>query len=145
MRGVLAVTAFFIAGLLQPGASALESDWMSDSDLTETFKGKSVAGLYENGETFEESYGADGRVNYSDKDRMSGGKWSVQSGSFCTIYDDDPSGGCFRVRREGANCYEFYFIARDEVQADKNPRKPDWTAVAWFKGKVPTCKAGETV
>ena len=46
--------------------------------------------------------------------RECGGHWSVASGTFCTIYDDDPTGGCFRVQKTGANCFEFYFVARTE-------------------------------
>ncbi len=145
MRGIVIAFAVSAVGFGQSVSMALEGGWMPDADLTATFSGKSVSGHYASGRTFEETYAADGQVSYAEDGYSSGGKWSVQAGSFCTIYDNDPAGGCYRVRREGANCYEFYFIARTEVQAKYDPRKPDWTARAWFKGQVPTCKDGASV
>ena len=43
------------------------------------------------------------------------GRWSVVADTFCTIYDGSKTGGCFRVRRVSANCYEIigrYYNAR---------------------------------
>lgn len=145
MRKVVIVIAVLAAGAGHTAAIALDAGWMPDAELSATFAGKSMAGYYASGRTFAETYAADGTLTYSDKDHASGGAWSVQSGSFCTIYDDDPAGGYFRVRREGVNCDEFYFIARTQVQARRDPRKPDWTARARFKGQIPTCKDGASV
>jgi hypothetical protein len=145
MHRVVMGLVFVALGFSLSAANAVETSWMPDEELTATFSGKSVSGHYSSGRTFEETYAADGQVRYADEGHASGGKWSVQAGSFCTIYDNDPAGGCYRVRREGANCYEFYFIARTENQAKSDPRKPDWTARAWFRGQVPTCKDGASV
>jgi len=125
--------------------SAAGPVWMADADLTATFAGRDISGEYENGDTFHETYAVDGIVRYSDARRASSGKWSVRTGSFCTIYDDDPAGGCYRVRREGDNCFEFHFVARTEAQAEKAPGKPAWTARGWFPDKPKTCVDGESV
>ena len=45
------------------------------------------------------------------------GRWSISEGTLCTIYDNDPTGGCFRVLKTGSNCFEFYFVARNEYEA----------------------------
>ncbi len=119
--------------------------WMSDERLVATFAGRSIDGAYENGDAFHESYAAGGSVTYRDGRRTSRGKWSVRAGTFCTIYDDDPSGGCYRVRQESENCFEFHFVARTEVEAERDPRKPDWTARGWFPDKPSTCVEGESV
>jgi hypothetical protein len=119
--------------------------WMTDADLSETFAGRDISGEYENGDTFDETYAADGSVRYSDARRTSSGKWSVRAGTFCTIYDDDPAGGCYRVRKESENCFEFHFVARTEEQAGKAPGKPAWTARGWFPDKPKTCADGESV
>ncbi len=121
------------------------TSWMTDADLSATFAGREISGEYENGETFEETYAADGTVRYSDARRTSSGKWSVSAGTFCTIYDDDPAGGCYRVRKASENCYEFHFVARSEDQASKAPGRPDWTARGWFPDKPKTCIDGESV
>lgn len=115
--------------------------WMSDSDLKSVFDGKSVEGEYPGGTTFKEQYETGGALAYQDDIRHSGGHWSIQAGSFCTIYDDDPSGGCFRVRKAGKNCYEFFFIARTEDKArDGEKKTPSWTARAWLDTEESTCK-----
>ena len=88
---------------------------------------------------FRETYSADGGVDYRDVIRQSGGHWSIKAGSFCTIYDDDPLGGCFRVQKAGQNCYEFYFVARTEERAETDPGKPSWTARAWRSDEPAAC------
>ena len=134
--------AFLAALAAAPGSLALEGgNWMDETALSATFKDKSVDGEYASGRKFKEVYRADGGLRYQDDKRESGGHWSIASGTFCTIYDDDPLGGCFRVQQTGANCFEFYFVARTE---DKAPgpagRDPSWTARAWLPDQEPTCK-----
>jgi hypothetical protein len=136
-----------VGGLLLAATvpGAVKTVWMSNAELTATFGGQNIVGEYENGETFQETYAADGAVSYRDALRTSGGRWSVGAGSFCTIYDGDPSGGCYRVRQASENCFEFHFVARTAAEAEKNPRTPDWTARGWFPDKPRTCIDGESV
>lgn len=119
--------------------------WMPDAELSATFGGRTIAGEYEDGETFEETFASDGAVSYRDRQRSSAGKWSVRAGTFCTIYDDDPAGGCYRVRQASDNCFEFHFVARTALEAERDPRRPDWTARAWFPDKPKTCADRESV
>lgn len=132
------IVAMAVQGLASPA-------WMTDADLRATFAGRDISGEYENGDTFEETYAADGAVRYSDARRASSGKWSVGAGTFCTIYDDDPAGGCYRVRKASENCFEFHFVARTEDQASKAPGKPAWTARGWIANQPKTCVDGESV
>lgn len=139
-------TAFALAaGLLashQP-LSAVER-WMTEAEMKEVLAGKTLDGTYRSGRTFTETYRPDGRLHYRDDNRASAGHWSVTAGTFCTIYDEDPTGGCYRVHREGANCYEFFFVARTENQAS-TPGTPSWTARAWISGEKSTCVDGADV
>lgn len=140
------LTVLTVALISAVAANALAGPaWMTDAELTATFSGRDISGEYENGDRFEEAYAATGAVRYSDARRSSSGKWSVRSGTFCTIYDDDPAGGCYRVRKASANCFEFHFVARTEEQAGKAPGKPAWTARGWFPDKPKTCTDGESV
>ncbi len=124
-----------------PASASDNGIWMDAAGLAETFKGKELDGEYASGRTFKELYRADGGLRYKDDMRESGGHWSIASGTFCTIYDDDPAGGCFRVQKIGSNCFEFFFVARTEAKAPGPPdRDPSWTARAWFSGDKPTCK-----
>lgn len=132
--------------LLAVGAAMVHAEpspetWMSEADIKASLGGHAIDGHYRSGRTFSESYTADGRLQYRDDLRTSGGRWSLTNGTFCTIYDTDPSGGCFRVKRSGSNCFEFYFVARTEEQA-KTPRDPDWTARGWLADRKNTCVDG---
>jgi hypothetical protein len=137
-----------LAALAAAGVARAEdgevSPWMSERELRATFGGKDIDGHYPNGETFSESYKTGGRIYYRDTVRTTGGRWSVVNGTFCTIYDDDPTGGCYRVMKSGDNCYEFYFVARTEEEA-RTPRSPDWTARGWLRSEAATCTSGENV
>lgn len=135
--------AALVVGASCPAASHAEAEWMSESALRATFAGGVIDGHYASGKSFVESYGTDGRVEYNERGVPVPGRWSVTAGSFCTIYDRDPTGGCYRVRQVGVNCYEFYFIARTESEARKpDAGKPSWTARGWIKGKPATCADG---
>lgn len=145
VRPLLAYGLMFLAA---SGAHALKvaDGWMTADELGRAFTAVTLDGRYPGGDHFTEAYAADGSVSYSDDRRQSGGHWSVQSDTFCTIYDDDAAGGCFRVRRTGENCFEFYFVARTETDAAQGrTRGPDWTAQAWRNDSPATCVAGANV
>lgn len=141
---LLAAAGLWFAAQAAPLSA--KDGWLADTELNAAFAAKTVDGHYHNGEKFTETYKAGGQVYYADERRESGGHWSVENGTFCTIYDDDPAGGCFRVKQSGSNCYEFYFVARTEEEASKGQTKsPDWVAQAWLQDKPSTCAAGENV
>jgi hypothetical protein len=120
-------------------AVAARTEWMSEAELAASFNGVTLNGRYADGREFTERYLASGRIEYLEREIRIGGLWSIRSGTFCTIYDADPAGGCYRVHRESENCYEFYFVARTQEQAEHDPRKPSWTARGAIEGKSPTC------
>ena len=121
-------------------ALALEP-WMEDEALREAFADKTLQGNYANGKAFVEVYRADGSIEYREQGIEYHGHWSLQAGSFCTIYDGDPTGGCYRVRQVSANCYEFYFVSRTEEQAAKRDfTGPAWTARAAVSDRSATCE-----
>ncbi len=140
-RSIVLVLA--IAGL-NARAAAFEV-WMGDEDLRAAFAGREIAGHYDDGARFRETFRPDGSVHYEDELRTSGGHWSITAGTLCTIYDDNPSGGCFRVRRVGSNCFEFHFVARTEDDAGRAPGKPDWTARGWLADEFSNCPDPESV
>lgn len=125
-------------------ARAVDS-WMSEGEIDAQFRGVAIDGHYASGRTFSESYGRDGRLEYRERDRHTRGRWSIEAGTFCTIYDQDPTGGCYRVKRVGGNCFEFYFVARTEEQVRRDPGAPSWTARGWVKSAPATCGDGASV
>lgn len=123
-----------------PVLALSDASWMSESALNRAFSGKTIEGHYSDGARFVERYDGDGRLHYKDGRRETQGRWSLQAGTFCTIYDLDSSGGCYRVQKVSDNCFEFYFAARTVEQAQAGPNdKPSWTARGWVKGESSTC------
>lgn len=146
MRFILVVVA--VATVLASNAPAVRADnggWMSNAELRTAFSGVTLEGKYGSGKPFSETYRADGRVAYQERGATIGGKWSVEAGTFCTIYDADPTGGCYRVRQVGANCFEFYFVARTEEKAQSEPGRPAWTARGSVTGKPGACTEEHSV
>jgi len=121
------------------------ADWLSEVEMSTTFAGVTLEGRYGNGKPFSEKYQPDGRLAYSERGSLVRGRWSLENGTFCTIYDNDPTGGCYRVKKVALNCYEFYFVARTEEQARQAPRDPSWTARGSVAGKPGTCAEESTV
>lgn len=122
------------------GLQSAYAAWMDGQQIQTLLGGKEIAGEYANGRPFTERYLADGRIEYTDQITSLGGHWSVTAGTLCTIYDGDPAGGCFRVVRSGANCFEFYFVSRTEETAPgKDDEKPKWTARGSLSGSSEGC------
>lgn len=112
---------------------------MSEADMRAAFSGVTLDGKYGSGRPFTETYGADGRIAYRESGVSIGGTWTIEAGTFCTIYDRDPTGGCYRVKKAGGNCYEFYFVARTEAEARREPGQPSWTARGSVAGRPGAC------
>ncbi|MBU2580630.1 MAG: hypothetical protein KJ622_02780 [Alphaproteobacteria bacterium] len=131
------------SAVILPFISVLSADdfWMGEDELRDAFAGTTIDGHYSDGRYFTERYRVDMGLEYNEGPREASGHWSVVSGTFCTIYENDPTGGCFRVARVGKNCFEFYFVTRSEVQAEEREfGKPGWTARGWIKGRKATCQ-----
>ncbi len=136
-----ACCALATSALATPNAAT-----MDEAAIRAAFAGKTIQGNYASGKPFTETYRADGAIIYRERDIEYRGHWSVQSDAFCTIYHSDPTGGCFKVKRESENCFEFYFISRTEGQAANNETvKPAWTARAAVIDRDATCADRQAV
>ena len=146
LLAALAVAGTSLNAAAETGTQSASAPFMSEPELSRTFGGKTIEGHYADGVTFAESYGSNGRIDYRERGRDMSGRWLVRGGAFCTLYDTSPTGGCYRVRAKGANCFEFYFVARDDKQIERGPgQPPSWTALAWIKGQRATCHEQPTV
>jgi hypothetical protein len=136
------VRTWLVAGLLAFTMCVAHSEpvWMDEGAIKATFSGKTIQGQYASGKDFTEAYEATGTIHYREHGVEYRGHWSLQAGTFCTIYHTDPTGGCFRVQQVGDNCYEFHFVARTEEQAANDETgRPAWTARAAVTDRVSTC------
>lgn len=137
---LLLLSAIGVAGLASGRAAAMPDAWMDEGALRAAFGGAEIAGVYRDGVKFTEHYDAGGRLTYRELGDVRAGGWSIVAGTFCTIYDHIPTGGCFRVAQVSQNCFEFYFATRTEEQARERSRDPvAWTARAWRTDRPSTC------
>lgn len=114
--------------------------WLNDAEIVAEFHDATLDGTYADGRTFSEKYRPDGGIEYVEYGAAIGGYWSVTAGTLCTIYETSPSGGCFRVARVAANCFEFYFASRTEQTAPgPDGARPRWTARGSLRGKDEAC------
>jgi hypothetical protein len=123
----------------QPDALPSKPFVMAGPELIATFDGKTVSGAYGDGTPVRETYAVGGGITYWDStwgDRT--GNWSVVNGLFCTFYDG-MAGGCFRVERIGANCFDFFASASSEEEALNPGTRQDYTARVSIEGATSTC------
>ena len=131
----LALALSTVSSVAQPS-----SGWMSGEAIKTTFAGTTIDGIYGDGLTFTETYADTGDIVYQDTRKAMTGRWSIINQSFCTLYSGGISGGCFKVVRQSANCFEFYFQSSTEAEAaNPTPGQPTWTARGWNKVRPSTC------
>lgn len=129
-----------LCSLLLPLTAAAELPWLTGPQIEKELAGRTIHGMYSSGRRFTEHYRAGGALEYVEDGILLTGRWSVTAGTLCTLYDTDPTGGCFRVLPSGNNCYEFYFVARDEDQAHKSEGlAASWTARGAVEGSPEAC------
>lgn len=148
MRRAIFAIATLLAGItgFLPALAEPSPVWLSNAEIEAALSGKTIDGRYASGRAFSERYAPDGRVQYMEAGATIGGHWSVTSGTLCTIYDNDPAGGCFRVSRVSENCFEFFFAARTEEAARApNGGPPLWTARGSVNGEASACHDAESV
>lgn len=131
--------------LLAPAAAA-QMPWLSGPQIEKALAGRTIDGMYASGRRFSERYLEGGSLEYVEDGVLLKGRWSVTAGTLCTIYDTDPTGGCFRVMSSASNCYEFYFVARDEEQVrGAKQSAPSWTARGAVEGSPEACPGDANV
>lgn len=141
-----AATALTIASIVSAAGPACAQSWMSEQDISKRFHNATLDGHYASGRPFTETYLADGRLAYAESAAAIGGRWSVTAGTLCTIYEIDPTGGCFRVAQVSENCFEFYFASRTEAAAPGHDGdRLSWTARGSIRGLPSRCAEGADV
>lgn len=141
---IFVVTSLLAAAVPAGAFGQSEPVWLQDAEIASALAGKTIDGRYASGRAFTERYNHDGRLQYMEEGATIGGRWSVTAGTLCTIYDADPAGGCFRVARVSANCFEFFFASRTE-EAAPGGQTPQWTARGSVNGEASACEDAESV
>ena len=139
-----AMAALLLAG--GGGGLAEEEDrsglvWMSGDEIRRVFSGSSLAGLYPSEKSWTETVQADGTTDYREGTKHWHGQWWVRDHEFCFSYPPPGVGGCFRVTRISANCYELYEF---DTPAAANQGPPNianlWNGRMWHSDRPTTCE-----
>ena len=113
---------------------------MSEAEIRKELIGPPMTGTYVDGRPWDETYYPDGHIIYHDLDNNWQGEWSFRGNGFCTYYNDEANGGCWRIVKTSENCYEFYAIGRlgkdGKGAGDKSIR---WVARGWRASLASTC------
>ena len=130
------------ASLAQPGD--VQSVFLDDDAIRSQIAGRSLAGIYFDDRKWAEHYDADGSLRYSERGLLVSGYWTLDKGVFCTLYHGVLSGGCWRVRQVGANCFEFYHTPQSTRAPERSHTARNWTAKGWRVSEPADCEIPQT-
>ena len=115
--------------------------WLSGVAIRGTFSGQKVGGLYPDGRLWSEVIEPNGLTDYRERDKHWRGEWWVTAREFCFSYPPPGLGGCFRVTRISANCFELYDFSSDTAKAEEPPHLADlWNGRMWLTSQPTTCE-----
>jgi hypothetical protein len=123
-----------------------QANFLSGDAIRRAVSAVTLDGVYPGGKFWTETYLPDGNIDYRESGKAMKGRWSVTGAVFCTFYNDETEGGCWRVRAQGSNCLLFYATARPQGgQSRAGPIDKNWGAMGWRQGVTSTCEGRPTV
>ena len=145
LRGIAAV-AFAAVTWTVAAADDRVAGWMPAEAIRSEFSGRSLAGVYPSGMTWAEDIFADGTTDYREAQVRRAGQWWVTTLEFCFSYPQPGVGGCFRVTKVSANCYELYDYSSEFGRSDAPPlQKGAWNGRMWRTQVPHTCESSPSV
>ena len=135
----LLVLLFWMVGT--SSAETADVSVLKGQDILSILSGKTIRGAYADGTSFTETFWPDGKDSYWDPRGISTGHWSVAQDLMCFEYDPEynMAGGCFRIEKIGANCFDFYVLTQMKNDPVSDTKKPRYVAQASADGAKGTC------
>lgn len=136
-----AVVLFALSSAWSSAGTAEDTErrpFLDDASIRELVIGHDFVGRYNTGKPWAEDYHASGSLRYREANIDVDGYWTLADGVFCTLYSRQLGGGCWRVLRVSANCFEFYGASRGPGRSNTDTA---WTAQGWKTKEAPTCGA----
>lgn len=109
-------------------AAAVDRVWMQDAQLRAELTGVKLAGIYPGGLSWSEVVSNDGTTDYEEPNTRRAGRWTIAGELYCFIYAVPSQGGCFRVVKHSANCYELYTAS---IGGEPPAQPPPAAAMSW--------------
>jgi len=127
------------------GQDSMDRNAMSRDEVVAAFVDQQLSGVYPSGLPWSELIRSDGTSDYREGGNRREGRWWLRGHHFCFSYAMPMSGGCFRVVRVGANCYELYAVtpSGDAPAAPPNA-EGHWNGRMWRDSAAPTCEERPT-
>lgn len=120
--------------------------WMPADGIRSEFSGQSLAGIYPGGKPWSEDIAADGTTDYREAEIRRPGQWWTTKLEFCFSYPEPGVGGCFRITKVSANCYELYDYSSKFGRAEAPPlQKGAWNGRMWRTQAPHTCELTPSV
>ena len=141
MREGIAPMAAALVLLTAPADAqgVIERNTMGRDENVAAFADQQLSGVYPSGVPWSELIRSDGTSDYREGGNRREGVWWMRGDDFCFRYGIPLSGGCFRVVRIGANCYELYAVNPGEVPAPGPQTGASWNGRMWRDNTAPTC------
>ena len=133
-----------VAAVAAFAASAADAQraWMSGELIRGELVGHKLAGIYPDRIAWSEVINADGTSDYQQEGLRQPGRWRLDGQLFCFTYSLPLIGGCFRVSKHSANCYEIYFARDGDRGRMQAPPSGDnfWNGRMWREHEKATCE-----
>lgn len=145
LRG-LAGLAFATLAWTAAAADDPVAGWMPADAIRAEFSGQALAGVYPRGKTWAEDIFIDGTTDYREAEVRRPGQWWTTALEFCFSYPEPGVGGCFRITKVSANCYELYDYSSKFGRAEAPPpQKGAWNGRMWRTQASHTCASSPSV
>jgi hypothetical protein len=115
--------------------------WLSGDEIRRELTGRLLAGIYPSGQPWSEQIADDGTTDYREGAKHWQGQWWIAGREFCFSYPPPGTGGCFRVVRASANCFELYDFSGAAGQREDPPWLDTlWNGRMWQSDRPTTCE-----
>lgn len=128
-------------GFHAPSAHALRG-WLQEDEIRAELTSTKLTGLYPSNIVWAELINPDGTTDYQEGAERRPGRWTVSGELYCFVYAQAHQGGCFRIVRHSANCYELYTASIGGIAPSPPPaaNAMAWNGRMWREAEPGTCQ-----
>ncbi len=141
-RSAQGLVAGAVLALWLAGPAAAVRAWMQEAQLRGELVGRQLTGVYPGGMAWRELIDTAGTSVYEEHGLARPGRWTIKGELFCFAYAPPTMGGCFRLVKHSANCYELY-TASIGGHMPKDPpsaQSMSWNGRLWREAERATCE-----
>lgn len=122
-------------------AQALRA-WMQEAEIRTELTDRRITGLYPSNVAWTEQINPDGTTDYMEGKERRPGRWTVTGELYCFVYALPHQGGCFRIVKHSANCYELYTASIGGIAPEPPPPASamSWNGRMWREAEPATCQ-----